>query len=221
VFPVELSARREARVVRQDEGVRGVDGPLPSRFAASGEGSKAVLPPLAIVWRCVLDIEAYAAAGRDVVVPRQDCPDCRVPMIFWSGYERRVRHVGRVWVIWVRRGKCNRCGGRTHALLPAFELIGRRHDVEVIGIAVTAVVWGVSVSAAARAAGVARSTVRSWCRRHQERARRALAMVVAVTAAVGMGWSPPVRAECGGCRPWPVWPRARWGVCRFGRRCRW
>lgn len=162
-------------------------GPLPSRFGASREGSKAVLPPMAIVWRCVLDVEAYAAAGRDVVVPRQDCPDCHSPMIFWSGYERRVRRSGQVWRIWVRRGKCKACGGRSHALLPAFGLIGRRHDVEVIGTAVVAVMAGVSIRSAAQAARVARSTVRSWCRRHRERARVALLVVVAMTTAWGMG----------------------------------
>lgn len=190
-------------------------GTPPVEIWRSREGPRAVFAPMAIVWRCVLDVEAYAAAGRDVVVPRQDCPDCGLPMIFWSGYERRVRRVARVWLIWVRRAKCRPCG-RTHALLPAFDLIDRRLDVEVIGVAVTGVISGVSIRSAARAAGVARSTVRSWCRRHRERARRALAVVVAMTAAIGTGLSAPAEvlallalgslasADLGGLPFWPA-----------------
>jgi hypothetical protein len=31
---------------------------------------------VAIVWPCLLDVEAYAAAGMAVVVPRPGCPGC-------------------------------------------------------------------------------------------------------------------------------------------------
>jgi hypothetical protein len=113
-------------------------------------------------------------------------------MIFSSGYERRVRQVGQVWWIWVRRARCKACGGRSHALLPAFCLIDRRYDAEVIGVAVTGVLSGNSTRSAARAAGVERSTVRAWCHRHRDRARWALAVAVAMTGALGASQRFPV-----------------------------
>ena len=78
---------------------------------------------MAMVWPCTMAVDAYAAAGREVVVPRPGCPARERPMIFWSGYERFVR-CGTDWRIWVRRAKCMTCQV-SHALLPAFCLLGR------------------------------------------------------------------------------------------------
>src|SRR5258707_14012767 len=46
---------------------------------------------MAIVWPCPLTVDAYADAGREVEVPRPDCPSCAGPVVFWSGYRRYVR----------------------------------------------------------------------------------------------------------------------------------
>ena len=57
----------------------------PSRcklIAGLRKGSKAVLPPMAIVLPCTLSVDAYSAAGREVEVPRAQCPDCSEPMGF-------------------------------------------------------------------------------------------------------------------------------------------
>ena len=73
----------------------------------------------------------YAAAGKEIEVPEQLCPDCERALGGWSGYRRPVR-AGRDYRIWIRRGRCKPCD-RTHALLPDF-VHERRYDVvEVIG----------------------------------------------------------------------------------------
>jgi len=56
---------------------------------------------MSIVWPCPLTVDEYAAAGRAVRVPRPDCPACPGPVVFWSGYWRQVRWLGRC-----RRGGC-------------------------------------------------------------------------------------------------------------------
>jgi hypothetical protein len=150
----------------------------------SREGPERRFTPVAIVWACELSVEAYAAAGKEVVVPRPRCPACRAWMAFSSGYARYVR-AGPVWRIWVRRARCRSC--RSHALLPSFCLQGRLDGVEVIGPAVEAAVAGVGARSVARRAGVKHTTARSWCRRHRQRARRALAVVTTVAAALGVG----------------------------------
>jgi transposase-like protein len=138
---------------------------------------------MAMVWACRLSVEEYAAAGREVVVPRCRCPACRAWMMFWSGYWRNVR-TGQSWRIWVRRARCSACGV-SHVLLPSFCLVARTFGVEVIGLAVNDAVCGKGTRRVARAAGVAQSTVRSWCRRYRERARTAHALVVMVGTFVG------------------------------------
>jgi hypothetical protein len=141
-----------------------------------------------IVWACGLSVEAYAAAGRAVVVPRPGCPACGAPMMFWSGYERSVRQ-GQVWRIWVRRARC--C--RTHALLPSFCLQGRLDSVEVIGPAVAAAVAGLGTRSVARRGGVVpHSTARGWCRRHRQRARVGLAVMTVMVTALGTALDGPV-----------------------------
>jgi Domain of unknown function (DUF6431) len=86
---------------------------------------------VAIVWPCLLGVDAYAAAGRAVKVPRPGCPGCERPMGFWPGYLRWVRY-GRTRRIWVRRATCRRCRV-SHALLPAFLLARRLDAIEAIG----------------------------------------------------------------------------------------
>ena len=64
---------------------------------------------MAIIWLCRLSVGEYAAAGKEVAVPRQNCGTCGEPMTFWSGYWRSVRARMVVLVTWVKRGRCKRC----------------------------------------------------------------------------------------------------------------
>jgi len=141
-----------------------------------------VLPPVAIVWGCRLGVEEYRGAGREVVVPRPDCPGCGLAMVFWSGYERSVRVDGRCWRLWVRRARCAACRV-SHALVPAFCLVGRLDVVDSVGVAVTAVVAGqVGVRPVAQRLDVPHTTARGWLRRFRERA----AMLAAGFSAVAV-----------------------------------
>ena len=145
---------------------------------------------MAIVWLCPVGVDEYEAAGRDVWVPRPDCPGCAEPMIFWSGYWRTVR-VGDDRRIWVRRAKCVACRV-SHGLVPAFCLLGRVYCVEVIGPAVAAIVAGASTREVAEGAGFPYSTVRDWRRRHRVRAPVLAAGFAAL--AVELGAVAPVLA---------------------------
>jgi hypothetical protein len=129
-----------------------------------------------------LSVDEYVAAGRDVVVPRPDCPGCDRAMIFWSGYERDVR-VGRVWRIWVRRAKCRPCGV-SHGLIPAFCLLGRLDDVAVIVGALARMAAGATVGGVAGAIDVPYTTARDWRRRHLARAE----VLTAGFAATAVAW---------------------------------
>lgn len=145
-------------------------GTPPLQLVADREGSKAVLPPVAIVWACRLGVEEYRGAGREVVVPRPDCPGCASAMVFWSGYERSVRFDGRCWRLWLRRARCGRCRV-SHALIPAFCLMGRLDVVDCVGEAVTAVVAGVvGVRPVSERVDVPHTTARGWVRRFRSRA---------------------------------------------------
>ena len=125
---------------------------------------------MAIVWPCTLSVDAYAAAGRDVEVPRAQCPSCQGPMMFWSGYTRFVRHEGGAHKIWIPRGACVPCGG-THALLPAFVARNRLDSIETIGDALESVTSGENgVRPAADRLGVPPSTARGWLRSFGRRA---------------------------------------------------
>lgn len=128
-----------------------------------------MLSPVAMVWPCPLSVDAYAAAGRDAGFPRQDCPSCRVPMVFWSGYRRHVRQAGRSWKIFIPRLRCGLCGV-SHALLPAFVLAWRLDTAEAAGAVITAVAGGAGgVRPAAARLGVPYTTARGWCRRFAAR----------------------------------------------------
>ena len=155
-----------------------------SRLCLSTErekGSKAVLPPVAIVWPCTLSVDAYASLGKNVEVPRPDCPSCSAAMTFWSGYVRPVRVLGRCVRLFVRRARCRSCGV-THALLPGFALVKRLDVVETIGEAIEAVTGGQSgVRPVARTLGISHTTVRGWLRRFAGRSAE-LAMSFAALA---------------------------------------
>jgi transposase-like protein len=140
---------------------------------------------MAIVWSCTLSVETYAAAGRNVEVPRAECPSCLGPMRFWSGYSRYVRHESHSYKIWVARGQCAPCGG-THALLPAFVSCNRLDSIDTIGAAVESVVaGGHGVRPAARHLGVPHTTVRGWLRSFGRQAAALAQSFAAVTVELG------------------------------------
>jgi hypothetical protein len=125
---------------------------------------------VAIVWPCPLSVDAYAAAGGQVDVPRPDCPTCAGPLVFWSGYRRHVRAGGRCQRIFVPRLRCGRCRV-THALLPAFVLAGRLDAAEAIGTVIASVAGGAGgVRPAAARLEVPYTTARGWARRFAARA---------------------------------------------------
>lgn len=157
-----------------------------------------MLPPVAIVWPCLLSVDEYMAQGRGVEVPRPDCPGCAGAMSFWSGYERSVRCGGLCLKLWVRRARCVPCRA-SHALLPSFCLVGRLDVVEVIGEAVAAVVVGVGVGVRTVAArlNVPHTTARDWVRRFLRRAALLAAGFSAVVVEVS-GLAPVLRIEPAG-----------------------
>lgn len=140
---------------------------------------------MAIVWPCPMSVDAYVAAGREVEVPRPDCPRCGGVMSWWSGYRRFVRAGGTSRGIFVPRVRCAACE-KTDAVLPAFVLCGRLDAVESVGAVVETVVAGVGgVRPAAAAADVPHTTARGWVRRF---AARSAALAVAFAAlAVELG----------------------------------
>jgi hypothetical protein len=125
---------------------------------------------MAIIFPCSMSVEAYAAAGKQVEVPRPDCPICLLPMMFWYWYSRSVRVDGQFLRIWIRRARCSRCRV-SHGLQPSFLFLGRYDPAEVIGSVIEAVAMGRSrLGPAAERAGVLRNTARNWLRRFSERA---------------------------------------------------
>jgi len=160
---------------------------LPTELDAPGRALRGGVATVAIVWPCPLSVDEYAAAGRDVAVPRAACPVCREPMTFRSGYRRKADR-DRL-VIFVRRGQCRPCG-RSHALLPAFCLIGRLDTVEVIGTVLARVAAGRGVRPVAAEAGVPHTTARDWRRRHRARAPALAVGLAGLVAALG---GPPLR----------------------------
>jgi Domain of unknown function (DUF6431) len=125
---------------------------------------------MAIVWPTELDVDAYAEAGRGVVVPRLACPGCRRPLRFWGWYERDLRVTAVVIRrLEVRRGRCQECR-RTHALLPGFVTWGRLDTVEVIGPALEAMCAGAGMRPVAEGLDLKHTTVRDWRRRFAQRA---------------------------------------------------
>ena len=142
-----------------------------------------------MVWRTRLDVDAYAAAGRDLAVPRLACPACSTAMTFWGWYRRDVR-AGDVLRLWVRRLCCGPCG-HTHAVLPEFVTHGRLDSVEVIGAAIASMAAGTGARPVAELAGVGHTTARDWRARFAGRAELLVVGFVAATVAVS-GLSPKV-----------------------------
>jgi hypothetical protein len=144
-----------------------------------------VLPPVSIVWPCSLSVEEYASAGRTLEFPRPDCPSCLQKMTLWSGYRRQIREGGRCRSMWVPRVRCDRCR-TTHALLPAFVLVGRLDVVETVGAVLEAVVEGPSgVRPAAAGVQVPHTTAREWLRRFGSRASELAVAFAALAAELG------------------------------------
>ena len=140
---------------------------------------------MTIVWPCSMSVDAYAVAGREVEVPRPECPSCSAPMAWWSGYRRYVRHGGSCHRIFVRRVRCGPCQ-QTHALLPAFVLFGRLDVVESVGAVIAEVAAGRSgVRPAAERLGVPHTTARGWWRRFEAGAARWAAAFAALAVELG------------------------------------
>jgi Domain of unknown function (DUF6431) len=122
---------------------------------------------MAIVWPTALGVEQYAAAGRNIDIPRLGCPGCKEPMSYWGWYQRDLR-VGRSQALLVRRQRCRPCA-TSHAVLPSFIAHGRLDAIGVIGPALEAMVGG-HTRRAAGTLGLAYTTVRDWRRRFVARA---------------------------------------------------
>jgi transposase-like protein len=139
-----------------------------------------------MVWPCPLAAGAYASMGRAVQVPRPQCPSCRVPVVFWSGYWRHVRwQQGVERKIFIRRVRCRACGV-THALLPAFTLARRLDAADTAGVVIGQVAGGTcGVRPAAAAAGVPYTTARGWVRRFAARAAGLAVSFSALAAELG------------------------------------
>ena len=98
---------------------------------------------MSIIWPCSLSVDEYVSAGRTLEFLRPDCPSCLKKMTFWSGYRRQIREDGQCRSMWLARVRCDRCWA-THALSPAFVLVGRQDVVETVGEVLEAVVKGPS-----------------------------------------------------------------------------
>ncbi|MGH2930647.1 MAG: DUF6431 domain-containing protein [Solirubrobacteraceae bacterium] len=111
----------------------------------------------------------YAAAGRELDVPRPDCPGCRAQMIFHGSYARPLRLGEEIVRLVVRRARCRSCRV-THALTPDFVALQRLDGIEAIGGAIEQMAGGVVAAAIAKATAVPYTTVRDWRRRFADRA---------------------------------------------------
>ncbi len=138
-----------------------------------------------IVWQSPLDVDRYAARGREVDAPRPPCPVCAGPTQRWHGYARHVRD-DRDRLIWVPRVRCTRCGV-TQALLPSF-VAPRRWDAVVhVGRAAELAASGLGHRRVAAVLARPETTVRGWLRRLRS---IALPLTDALLArAVALGWT--------------------------------
>ena len=140
---------------------------------------------MSIVWPCPLDVDRYAARGRQVEAPRPACPRCGGPTQRWHGYLRHVRD-DRDRLIWIARVRCTACGV-TQALLPWFVLPRRWDAVAHVGGAAELAAAGQGHRSIAAALARPETTVRGWLRRLRSRALPLAATLLA--RAVGFGWS--------------------------------
>jgi hypothetical protein len=125
----------------------------------------------------------YAAAGREVEVPRPDCPTCSAAMGFWGFYTRPLR-IGEEIRLLMRRARCRYCRA-SHALLPDFVVLGRLDGIEVIGAGIAEMAGGATTRAAAARADVPYTTARGWRRRFASRAELLAVGFLAATVALG------------------------------------
>jgi hypothetical protein len=140
---------------------------------------------MAIVWPCPLSVDSYAAAGREIEVPRPDCPQCGSAMTFWSGYWRHIRQAGLCQKLFVKRARCRSCRV-THGLLPGFLLAGRLDAVETIGGVLEEVIVGPGgVRPAAERREVPHTTAREWLRRFSARAKELAVSFAALSVELG------------------------------------
>jgi transposase-like protein len=159
---------------------------------------------VSIVWPCPVPVESYAAAGRGVEVPRPDCPSCSSSMSWWSGYRRHVRVEGVCHRIFVPRVRCGSCE-KTHAVLPAFVLVGRLDVAESVGQVLAEVAVGRSgVRPPAARLGVPHTTARGWWRRFAAGATR---WAVALSA---------LAVELGEAAVRPLSSPTRWALAAVG-----
>jgi transposase-like protein len=140
---------------------------------------------MAIVWPCPLSVDRYAADGREIEVPRPDCPQCGSTMTFWSGYWRHIRQAGRCQKLFVRRARCDRCQA-THVLLPGFVIAGRLDVAETIGAVLEEVIAGPGgVRPAAERSEVPHTTAREWLRRFSSKAVKLAVSFSALSVELG------------------------------------
>ena len=129
-----------------------------------------MFPPVSIVWPCSLSVDEYVSAGRNVEVPRPNCPVCSEVMTFWFGYRRQIREGGRCSQMWVPRARCGSCS-MTHALLPAFVLANRLDVAESVGSFLDDMEeTSDGVRPIADRLDIPHTTARGWVRRFAERA---------------------------------------------------
>jgi hypothetical protein len=150
---------------------------------------------MTIVWPCPLSVDAYVSAGREIEVPRPDCPACSAPMTRWSGYQRDVRIAEQFAKAFIARARCKPCRV-THALVPSVLLASHYDPVEVIGAVLCDVAFGRSgvLRPAAARAGVGRSTARSWVQRFVRAARRIAVSFAGLAVTLGAA-VPELRRE--------------------------
>jgi hypothetical protein len=139
---------------------------------------------MAIVWHTTMTAHDYAAAGEDLEVPRPDCPQCVVAMVFWGSYDRPVR-IGAVELrLRIHRAMCKSCRS-SHALLPDLVAVGRLDSVEVMGEAVAEMAAGATAGQIARRTSLPYTTIRGWRRRFASRAKQLSAGLLSATVALG------------------------------------
>jgi hypothetical protein len=172
---------------------------------------------MAIIWPCALSPSSYAAAGKQVAIPAQRCPECLGWLMRWGGYWRWLRAPLLVERIWIRRGRCSVCG-RSHALLPDLVLTRRLDEVEVIGEGLALkMLGGRGLRPIAEYLGVPHTTARTWWRRFCLRSptmlTRSTALAVSIDGTAVMLSTTGERAALEALGA--VWQRAH---LRFGER---
>ncbi len=148
---------------------------------------------MAIVWVCGLDVDTYRDRGRDLDIPRFDCPVCGLAMVMWGWYQRYLRLPAWCALVLIRRQRCQACTC-SHAVLPSFVTYQRLDEVAGIGEGIEAMVAGGGARAVADQLALPHTTVRDWRRRFRTRAGL-LAMGIAAVVVALTGTLPRLSAE--------------------------